>query len=294
MNRGVCLTLASAFFAALFLIPYKLAGALGDRSSVVLATLGCAAVLNSVLAIATRGRSSMVPPPRFDRVAWGVSLVLGLCTLVGNWAVAGALPRIDAGMTAALQQTQVLWVALFALAILGEAITTRFVAGMALALGGFAWMSWPTGDARIDMTGALLAVTSALCFGFMHALTRKVIRRIRPVPVNAVRLWVSVLPLLLWPGGLEGLLALPAAAWGFAFLAATSGPFLSRIALMHAVRTLGASRSALVALVTPLFAFLLGWLFFRTVPATRELIGAVVIVTGVALPLFERQNEPPH
>ena len=122
-------------------------------AAVLVAVLLVSAVLNSAVAVAQTRRLVV------DRLTLWTALVLGAGTLIGNWAVVTALARIDAGLTATLQQTQVLWVALLAVPLLGERITGRFVAGMLLALTGFVILSWPnrgTGVLDADLENAVL------------------------------------------------------------------------------------------------------------------------------------------
>jgi drug/metabolite transporter (DMT)-like permease len=52
---------------------------------------------------------------------------------------------------------------------------------------------------------------------------------------------------------------------------------------MYAVKTLSASRSTLIVLAGPVFAFVFALAAFGTVPAPYELIGGAIIVIGVAL-----------
>jgi drug/metabolite transporter (DMT)-like permease len=122
----------------------------------------------------------------------------------------------------------------------------------------------------------------------MHVTTRKVIRRIDPVFVNALRLWLAVGLMVMLPGRLAGALALDLHTWALVAAAAFLGPFLSRLCLMYAVRHISASRSSLVTLAAPVFAFVLGFLVLGIAPTVRELLGGALITAGIALPLLER------
>lgn len=289
-RKGTILALGGAFAAAAFLIPYKAAGARAPREVVVMAMLVAAAVLNSmaVLGGSVRfgGARRRAGPGRSARLVALVSLVLAALTAVGNMASAEALARIDAGLTSVAQQTQVLFVAGAAALFLGERITVRFVVGAAIALAGFAVMRVPGGGA-VHLGGIAWAVLSALCFGSMQVITRQVIHRIDPVPVNAIRLWLSVAMLACLPGRLPALTTLDARDWALAAAAAFLGPFLGRISFMYAVRHIAASHSILLGLASPVFAFGLGYLAFGTVPGVFEVVGGTLILAGIVLPVLE-------
>jgi drug/metabolite transporter (DMT)-like permease len=291
---GVWLSLTAAALAALFLIPYKLASERASADLVTLAMLACAAVFNTVTTVA--GKLSAMRaraherPARSLGLAMLVAAVLAVLTAAGNFAVAQALTSAAPGLVSVVQQTQVVFVAAASALLLGERITVRFGVGVGVALAGFLVMRLPVGEVAgaAAPTGLLWAVVSALCFGMMLVITRRVIQRIDPVLVNAIRLWLAVAVISVLPGRLAGVLALDPATWALAVGAAFLGPFLSRLSLMYAARHLPASRAALLALATPVFAFGFGFAVLGIVPTLRDLLGGTLILTGIALPLLER------
>ena len=82
----------------------------------------------------------------------------------------------------------------------------------------------------------------------------------------------------------------------FAALAGAFGPFISRTALMYALKYIPPTRTTLIALLTPGLTLLPAFLAFGSVPTRREVVGGLIIVAGVAIPLLERaqsaQSEP--
>lgn len=281
-TKGALLSLGAAFFAALFLIPFKAAGQLTPRDGAVLAVLLCAAGLNTVTAFTSRSRRR---GRMWDRTTLLTAGALGVLTAIGNVAVGEALARLDAGLTSVLQQTQVLFVAAAAFFFLGERITLRFMIGAIIALAGFAVAQSPDGGAL--RVGMLFAIASALAFGMMHVITRKVIDRIDPIWVNALRLWLAVVILASLIGPVRALSGLGARAWFLCFAAAFVGPYLGRICIMYAVRYIPASQSALLVLFAPVFAFALGFIAFGSIPGPLDVVGAALILAGIALPILE-------
>jgi drug/metabolite transporter (DMT)-like permease len=282
-QKGALLSLCSALGAAAFIIPFKVAGTLVARDVVVLATLLVAAILNTLTSLRDIRSISV-----FDRVSVATAASFGVLTAIGNIGTSQALQFLGAGVTTVLQQTQILLVAAGSWVFLSERISVRFVVGTAVVLGGMVMMRVPSdGVSGLNLPGASWALTSAVCFGAMHVITRRVIHRIQPVPVNAMRLWVSVALLLLLPGNVGELIAMDPYPWLLCGGAAFVGPFISRICVMYAVRYISASHSVLITLVGPVFAFLFDYLFLGRAPALFELIGGTIALVGVGIPILE-------
>ena len=283
--RGLIWSLLATFLAAGFLIPYRFAGDEASRFATTTAMFVVAAAFNAAVAL-------FRPPgtgPRFDRVALATAGALSVFTVLGNLGIAFALPRIGTGLTSVVLKAQVVLTPLFAIPFLGERASSRLWAGAVLALGGVvlpqAVESSPTGDV-VGYTWAFLA---AVAFAGMQLLTRRVIARIDPPVVNSMRLVVAALVLQLLPAGRDAW-NLSGTAWGFAAAAGILGPGLSRLCLMAAARHVSPSLTALVALLGPIVAFGLGYVFFAEVPLPSEVAGAGLILVGVLLPLLRSRS----
>ena len=286
-RKGDALSIVSAVFAAVFLLAFQAANEATSRDAAVLAMLACSTLFNGGFALSrVRGR-----PRRPSRVTVVSIAVLGVLTILGNVGVAGALGRLDPGLTSTILQTQVFVVGFGGWLFLGERITGRFLIGACFAVGGFAVLAIDDpGAADVDPVGVAFAVLGAVGFGAMLVYTRKVIARIDPVGVNVARLFlaVCVMGAYLVPTG--AMAELSARAWLMTAIAAACGPFISRLCLMYAVRHISASRSKLLTLLTPLFAFGLEVVVFGTVPLVRELVGAGLILAGVVLPIVAKRR----
>ena len=71
-----------------------------------------------------------------------------------------------------------------------------------------------------------------------------------------------------------------------------TGPVISRLAVMYALRHVTASRAALIGLSTPVVAFALDYLLLDVVPQRHQLLGAAVILLGLGLPVAEMLRPP--
>ncbi|MFT5685369.1 MAG: drug/metabolite transporter (DMT)-like permease, partial [Myxococcota bacterium] len=142
----------------------------------------------------------------------------------------------------------------------------------------------PGTDGAANPMGLLMALGAALSFSGMGILTRRYIRNVDPIALNATRLWMSV---GLWfategfalPDDLTPLVVV------YAALAALIGPGIARICLMLSARDLEARMTAMVGITGPLWAVGFAWVFLGTLPGAGQLVGGVIIFVGVALPV---------
>jgi drug/metabolite transporter (DMT)-like permease len=281
-RRGALLSLASTALGAAYLVPYKLAGGLASPAAVIVVMLASAAGFNTAIALAhRRGRI------RIHRIELAVSVVLAVCTVIGNVAVLLSLRTLQPAITSVATHTQIFFVVALAWPLLGERPNRRFTLGVMVAAAGFAVMRLRgAGDAAVSLEGLAWALTAAASWATMQVVTRRYSARLEPVVVNALRLWIATAALARFPGTVGEVAVAPAAAWLYASAAAFLGPFLSRVLLMYSVQTLTASRSSLVGLVGPVFAFVFALLAFGDVPTGYEIAGGIVIIAGVALPML--------
>ena len=292
---GTWLSVGAAFWGAVFLIPFKQAGLSAPRPTVVLTMLLAAAVANTIATLVqTRGRL------RIQRRGVLVAVVLALCTILGNIGVVSSLGRIEPAITSVILQTQVILVAIMELVFLRERLSRWLIGGCVVALIGFALMQAPwQANHSADIIGMAWAFLGAGMFGIMLVVLRHSITHIDPLSVNALRLWMSVLLMVCWPGAVTGAISMDASIWLLALAAGLAGPTISRLMLMAAVRRLSATQTKLTTLMSPLFALGLGMLAFGTMPSGHELIGGCVLLSGVALPLIghlqqRQQRVTPH
>lgn len=280
-HRGFWLCCLSAASAAVFLTCFKLAARQGEVADMVFWLLGGAAVFNTLSTGVALGGSWRW---RLDRVTLATAAALALFTLVGNYCAAAAVSRISPPLTSVFQQTQVLFVALLGFSFLGESITRRFVLGSLLALVGL-WIMRSPGVVDPDqrISGIAFATGSALAFACMAVVTRKYIRKIEPIEVNAIRLWFSLLGWLLIEQRAPTT-SHPTTFYLYCLLGAFAGPFLARAGLMYALKYLPASQVALFGLMTPPMAIIPSFIVFGELPTPQEIIGSGILLLGVAVP----------
>jgi len=283
------LTAGGAFFAAVYLLPYKAATQLAPADQVVLPMLLVAALLNSLSLLpgAWQKKREGRRRPGGWHLSVGVSALLGLFSSLGNEAVARALAHIAPGITAVVLRTQVVFVALGGRLLLRETISTRFWIGTALALCGMVLLRWSGEAPTVTLSGITWAVVGAASFGAMQVTVRRTIHRIDPMLVNSLRLWLAAALVAALPGRAAGLASADATLWGLTAAAALAGPVLSRLLLMAALRHIPVAMSSLALFSQPVFAYVLAAPLFGVLPGPLELAGCAVVLCGIALPMLE-------
>lgn len=281
LQVGLSHSFAGALCSALYLFPYKEAASLGAPDVLAYGLLIVAALANTGVGAWQRRTQ---PAARLDRrTFWVTSGWLSLLTISGNFCGAQAVTRLDPAVTSVLLRTEIVFVGGLSALLLRERLSAWLVSGAAVALGGLLVMRWPLALDGAG-TGALWALGGAASFGLMQVLTRRVIGRISPVAVNTCRLWLAVALLSLLPGMAGGALGQGLEFWSYVACAALFGPFLGRLFIMYSLRALSAAHSALLLLLAPVLAFLIGFVAYGSVPGPRDLLGGAIILVGVALP----------
>jgi O-acetylserine/cysteine efflux transporter len=283
--RGVAFSGAGALCSAAYLFPYKHASRFASPHVLAFGLLLVAAVLNTALVAFSRRRAG-APHRGERRTLWLVSGSLAAVTISGNFCGAQAVSRLEPAITSVLLRTEVVFVGALGVVLLAERFSAALAAGALLALGGLTIMRWPL-QLGSSQAGPLWALGAAASFGFMQVLTRRFIERISPVAVNALRLWLAVGAMALWPGLLRAVAGAGVELWQHLALAGLFGPFLGRLFIMFSLRTLRAAHSALLLLLAPVLAFLMGYALTGVSPTGLELAGGALMLVGIALPSLE-------
>jgi O-acetylserine/cysteine efflux transporter len=193
----------------------------------------------------------------------------------------GMRAGMPAGLTSLVLQMQVLFTILFAVTLLGERLTARRVAGLAVAFGGLALVAFDFGLS--GPVGAFaLCVAAAAAWGLGNVAQRKA------APPDALRfmVWVSALsapPLLLLSLLLEGVPDLAAPTEGWLSLAYVA--FISTLGGFgvwgYLLRRYDASTVAPYTLLVPVFGMSSAALLTGEAISWLQILAAALIVTGV-------------
>jgi len=272
------LVLLAALWGGSFVFTRVAAPALGPLP-LTYARVAIAAVALLVLAIAQR----RVPPLR---TRWREFAVLGAINSAAPFALFSfAALHVPASTGAILNATSPFFAALAAAHWLGEALTWRKVAGMAVGFAGVATLvGWHPESLTTNVVLALAAcLVAALCYALGSVYAK---RRLADVPslavacasqVSAALALMPLLPFTTVPGPVTATvagnvlaLASTALAYGIYFkLIADAGP----------------QRAITVTFLIPLFGVLWGYLFLDEPVTAAMLVGGAMVIAGTALAL---------
>lgn len=280
-RRGILWALASALGIAAFVVPWKIAAAHGEAAINTLLLLSAAAVYTSFLTTYQQGRV-----PSFRGFDLRIAVALAVCTLLGNLASAHAIQLVSPALLTVVQRCEVMFVALLAWPIIGERIDRRFWIGAAIAGCGLVILQDPhaMGDPRAE--GMAWAVASALCFSSMSVITRKYVQRFDTVSVNALRLWLAVGFWFAWNGLPDALSRISVEQVGYTSLAAFFGPFMGRLCMMTSAKYIEARITTLATLAAPPLTLVLAYIVLADMPSAREIVGGLVMLTGISIPIL--------
>ncbi len=120
----------------------------------------------------------------------------------------------------------------------------------------------------------------------MNITTRKFIRHIDPVSINALRLWLAIAMWFAWYGTPDVLFEISAPQAFYASLAAFFGPFLGRLCSMNSARYIEARYTTLAMLAAPPLTLLFAYVILSDLPNTREILGGAIMLVGIAFPIW--------
>lgn len=214
-------------------------------------------------------------------------LVVGLLNsaipfMLFAWAALG----IPAAISSVANAMSPLWGSIFAALLIGEKITPRKAAGLALGIAGVAVISFSKGGSsgEIALLPVLACVLATVLYGFSGVYIRRWGREVPSRSLTAASLLVAgmaLLPLALVTGTT---VAVPAAGdWILAVVFSLLCSGAAYLIYFRLISSAGVTKALSVTLLIPVFAFLWGYLFLGESVSPVALAGAALVLSGTAL-----------
>jgi drug/metabolite transporter (DMT)-like permease len=221
-------------------------------------------------------------------VTRGVILLALLDSVIPYLLIAYGQLHVTSATTAILVATMPLFTTLFAsLADRHHAPQASALTGVVAGFGGVAVLVGPqaltTGASATPGLAAILIAAACYAAATVHA--RTLLKRDTPIALTAAKLVVAaaiVLPIALAVDGAGNLTTMSSGGYASLVALGFGSTGLARCIYLWAVSEGGSVRASLVTYIAPVSAILLGWLILHESPAPRELVGAVLVVGGVA------------
>lgn len=226
----------------------------------------------------------------------GMTLLLGLFQTTGfigliSWSLAiGA-----AGKNAVLAYTMPFWVILLGWPFLAERLHGRQWPAFGLALAGLVLVlePWNAGGSPLS---SVLALSAGAAWGISTIIFKKIPIRGRDdlLSVTAWQMAFGIAPLILLA------LVVPERPieWSGAFVVALTynivgGMALATLLWLYIVQQLPVTISSLSSLIVPIIGVVSAWAQLGERPSSAEGAGMALVLAGLALLVFRRQEPPP-
>ncbi len=224
------------------------------------------------------------------RSNWKQYLALGTLNSALPFALFSfAALTLPAGYSAILNATSPLWGALAGAAMLGEKLTARKIAGMAIGVIGVAFLVrlGPAAFTPQVMLAALACVAAALCYGIAGAYSKKKSSGIAPPlmatgsQLGAALALLPFLPLSPVRGEITSFVLLIAVL--LALLCSAVAYFI----YFRLIADVGPTKALTVTFLIPLFALVWGALFLHEAVNLNTMIGCGLVVLATWLVVFQ-------
>jgi drug/metabolite transporter (DMT)-like permease len=300
---GYAFTLAAAgFFAVNGTVSTLALGAgISPQRLTALRCTGAAVALLAVLAVVAPGRL---------RVTWRDLPFLAVFGVVGvaltQFLYYVAIGRMPVGIALVFEMTAPVFIALYVWLVRGEHVRSRLWLALLLSLSGLALVAqvWQDGGS-LDPIGVGAALAAALCLAVYYLMGERGTGHRDPVTLTC---WSFVAAAVFW--------ALAAPWWAFdvavlgqrvpvsvGSLELPLGVLVGWIVVLGAVvpfwlsiaalRHLPPTAAGLVATVEPVFASFVAWLWVEQVLTAWQVLGGVVVLTGIVLAQTARATPAP-
>lgn len=242
------------------------------------------------------------------RAHWRAGMKLfvagGLLQAVCTYMSLSSLRFIPASVVAFLFFTYPAWLALTSAARGSDPLTPKRAVILLIAMAGVALMIGIPGvgtSAQLNVVGVALALGSALLYSTYLPIVDHLQRGIPQIPAAFFIICGALLSFFVagvvlsrpWTGDLAlSALALPSTprAWSYVLLLAFVSTVIAFLALMAGLRTLGPTRTSIIATTEPFFTTILVVVFLAERLQWTTLVGGACIAAAVVAIALERQE----
>lgn len=256
----------------------------------------CAALVFAVLALVF-DRSALKPPRGRD-----LPLVLAL-GIVGvafvQWTYNIAIVRLPIGIALLLEYLAPVLVVLWVRFVRREPVSARVWPAIALALAGLALVGQVWTGLAFDGLGVTMALTAAVCFAAYFLLGERLTATanepmtalrvvtwsflVAAVTMNVLGGWSDVDALAEEASMLGNLAGHTVPAWGAMAWVVATGTVLPFFLYLASLRDLSSAKASVAAMLEPVVAVIVGWLWFSESLSPVQTVGVVAVLAGIVL-----------
>lgn len=306
-RRGIAYTAAAA---ALFALNASLSKAVLEagvtpEQLTVLRSIGATIVLGVVVAVVDRRRLRISLRELPQLLAYGV---VGIAVV--QWLYFVAIDRLNVSLALLLEFTAPVLVALWARFVLREAVRARVWAALVLALAGLGTVAeiW-SGVGTLDPVGVLAGLGASGSLAAYWLIGERAVNKGLVRDPISLTFWgfvfASLVLLTVMPGRFGGfgrldqdtsllgaLDAWLAPIWLLVVVVVALGTVAPFALEVSALRHVSATQVGLVAMLEPVLATIIAWLWLEQLLSTGQAIGVGVVVLGLCLAQTARPPAP--
>jgi drug/metabolite transporter (DMT)-like permease len=254
----------------------------------------CAGALLGLMVIAAVTRPASLPLRR-EELPLLVTLGGGLALV--QWSYFYAIHRVAIGIALVIQFVGPILVALWARLVYREDVRARIWVALALALTGLVLMVeiWEAG--RPNTAGLLAAAVAAVAYAAYILLAERGVQRRDPISLSAwgflfaTLFWSVLAPWWNFPGGRVGadvsllgnLASSQLPVWALMLWMVVLGTIVPFALVVAALRHISATRVGVTAMLEPVLAIVLAWVWLGESLDVTQMSGATVTLAGIAL-----------
>ena len=247
----------------------------------------------TVIALLTRPASLRV---RRDELPWLVALGVGGLALV-QWSYFFAIHRVEIGIALVIQFVGPILVALWARTVYGEHVRRRIWVALALALTGLVLIVELWKAHTPNGAGLAAAALAAVTYAAYILLAERGVRRRDPISLSAwgflfaTLFWSVLAPWWNFPGGrvdddvslLGNLASSHLPVWALMLWMVVLGTIVPFSLVVGALRHINATRAGVTAMLEPVLAIVVAWLWLGESLDLTQVSGAAATLAGIAL-----------
>lgn len=222
-----------------------------------------------------------------------------------QWFYFVAIERLPISFATLLQFTAPVLVALWARFAWREPVRRRVWASLALVLVGLGLVSQLWDGFALDTVGTIAALLAAVSLALFYVAGERLVARREPLSLVCLAMGVATLfwavaqPWWSFPfdaltveTGLPRELAGPLPVWVLVLVTVTAGTIVPFTLSIAALRHLPATTVGLVATVEPVAAAVVAWAWLDERLVAAQIVGGLVVLTGIVLAETARRARP--
>jgi len=281
--KGYFYLTLSAICAAFYYIAFKASINISIKPSTFIAGIFLFGFVYSIF-------SSLVAKKAFipNKINYLLGAQFAVFSIVGNYANGKSLEILSPSLTSLFLKTQFIFILIGAFFIFKEKISYKFLFGILIAIIGASLISSKDFDFfNFDVSktiGIFWAIVSALSFASITLTQKKYSKLMHPPSVNSIRFFIAFI--IFTPFNFLDLLNTSSYGFFLILVASIFGSIISRLLSMYALKYVNVSVTPIFSMFTPIFTLIFALVFIKELPLYKDLLGALIILTGLAISLI--------